>query len=144
MTDAARKKVFLGGTIGNGAAPNWQAVAAQAFFGQPVYVMNPRREAWDPNASPKVKEEQINWELEAQEMADVILYTFCPGFPSTITLHELGLFCRTKKVVVCCPKDYAHFIHVRVTCARFRVPRFDTPAEALASVRTILNVAHTF
>lgn len=83
-------KLFLGGTIANGKAPNWQADMVKSLFDLPIYILNPRCAVWNPDADTDAKNNQIEWEIKAQDNSDVILYYFDPDYPNPITLHELG------------------------------------------------------
>lgn len=135
------KSVFLAGSIENGKAENWQQyiinklTAAQA----PVTILNPRRPNWDSTwkaekSNPQFYE-QVTWELEAQERADLIVMYFAPGTKSPISLLELGLFCRAKKMVVCCPNGFWRKGNVDIVCERYNVP---TVASLEGLVKTVL------
>ena len=127
-------RVFLGGSISNGEAPNWQADAVKSLSNLPIYIFNPRLADWDPSASDEVKTEQIEWEFEAQANSDFIVYNFEPDFANPVTLFELGVFGgrRSSKVVVRCPATFPHYLNVKLVCKKMGVPVFETLDEALA------------
>jgi hypothetical protein len=131
--------VFLAGSIEMGAAAPWQDEIAAALAGAPVTLWNPRREAWDPTWRQSIDEprfhEQVTWELDAQEQADLIVMYFAPGTRSPITLLELGLFARSGKLVVCCPEGFWRRGNVEVVCQRYGVPRVDHLAELVVAIR---------
>jgi hypothetical protein len=64
----------------------------------------------------------VEWELEAQERAELILMYFAPSTKAPITLLELGLFARTGKLVVACPDGFWRKGNVEVVCSRYGVP----------------------
>jgi len=88
-----RPHVFLAGSIEMGKAENWQKRVAEALTD--ATVLNPRRDDWDSSWKQSIKNQkfrkQVEWELGAQQDADLILMHFEPGTQSPITLLELGL-----------------------------------------------------
>jgi hypothetical protein len=87
--------------------------------------LNPRRDNWDSGwkqskDNPKFKE-QVEWELNAQEQADIISFYFAPNTKSPISLLEFGLFARSKKVIVCCSTGFWREGNVALVCERFGI-----------------------
>jgi len=117
--------VFLAGSIEMGAAGPWQADLEVALAAAPVTLWNPRRDAWDSSWRQSIDEplfrEQVEWELEAQERADLIAMYFAPATRSPISLLELGLFARSGKLLVCCPEGFWRQGNVQVVCRRYGV-----------------------
>lgn len=113
--------IFLAGSIEQGAAEPWQLRLFDALKDEEnVVVLNPRREEWDSSWEQSITNGQfrgqVEWEIEAQENADIIAMYFDPKTKSPITLLELGLFARTGKLIVCCPEGYWRKGNVDVTC----------------------------
>lgn len=81
-------KLFLAGGITN--CPPWQNELIELIKGSDILtVYNPRRANFpinDPNAS----EEQITWEHNHMESADMISFWFSKGSLNPIVLYELG------------------------------------------------------
>lgn len=123
------RKLFLGGSIEMGQAEDWQKkVVADLSYIDDLVILNPRRDDWDPTWTqtpvPGSKfYEQVAWELEAQEDADVICYYFAKDTLSPITLLELGVFGlrRDKKVVVYVDDDYLRRGNVIMTCDTYNI-----------------------
>jgi Nucleoside 2-deoxyribosyltransferase like len=120
--------VFLAGSIEMGSATEWQA-ALTARLAEPaghIVVLNPRRDAWDASWRQAIDEpafrEQVEWELDGLDRADVIAMWFAPETRAPITLLELGLHARGGKLVVGCPDGFWRKGNVEVVCARFGVP----------------------
>src|SRR5687768_10220184 len=94
-------KVFLAGSIEMGRAEPWQQVLEQYLADAHCLILNPRREEWDESWVQSIDNaqlrEQVEWELAAQEQADLIALYFSPGTQAPITLLELGLFARSGK-----------------------------------------------
>jgi hypothetical protein len=116
------RTVFLAGSIDMGVADNWQ-LRLIARLDEDVVALNPRRESWDASwrqssDEPKFRE-QVEWELDGLERADVIAMWFAPETKAPITLLELGLFARSGKVIVGCPEGFWRKGNIEVVCARF-------------------------
>ena len=137
--------VFLAGSIEMGRAEPWQGQMEQALGDLDAAILNPRRDAWDASWVQTIHNplfrEQVEWELAAQERADVIAMYFAPGTQSPITLLELGLFARSGKLIVCCPDGFWRRGNVQVVCASYRVPEADSLSELARAVRGRLEVA---
>ena len=119
--------VFLGGTIDMGNSENWQEKITKKLendFGDTVLILNPRRDDWDSSWEQSIENkqfnEQVTWELEAQEKADILVYYFASESKSPITLLELGLFIE-KEPIVYCPKDFYRKGNVDIVCERYDI-----------------------
>lgn len=121
--------IFLAGSIEMGASQNWQATFEQALTDQNVTILNPRRDEWDASWVQSIDNSQfraqVEWELAAQEQADTIVMYFEPSTKSPITLLELGLFARSGRLIVCCPRGFWRRGNVEVVCHRYGVPMVD-------------------
>ena len=117
--------VFLAGSIEMGAAAPWQDAVEASLAGVAVTLWNPRRLAWDASWRQDIDEplfrEQVEWELDAQERADLCAMYFSPETRAPITLLELGLFAQSGKLVVCCPEGFWRRGNVQVVCRRYGV-----------------------
>ena len=134
-----RRSVFLAGSIEMGLAGDWQAEVIAALADLDIIILNPRRTDWDSSWRQSIDDtrfrEQVEWEIAAQERADLIAMYFAPETRAPITLLELGLFANSGKQVVCCPDGYWRKGNVEVVCARYRIPLVETLAELIALVR---------
>lgn len=95
--------VFLAGSIEVGVGERWQDKVVSALKNQKVTVLNPRRVSWDASWQQEIENpqfyEQVNWELEALENADLIVMYFDKSTKSPITLLELGLLAPPKGII---------------------------------------------
>lgn len=82
-----------------------------------IVIYNPKR-----NTPTEDIDTQINWELDALENVDNIYVNFEKDSKSPISLLELGLFARTEKICVTCPKEFYKYDNVRVVCERYNIP----------------------
>ena len=82
--------------------------------------------------------EQVEWELDGLDRADVIAMWFMPGTKSPITLLELGLYARSGKLLVGCPEGFWRKGNIEVVCRKFDVPLLDDWDMFLDAVRARL------
>ena len=129
------KSVFLAGTIDMGSGVDWQKDVAELFEKAPGnwVLFNPRQEFWDPSRENEM-DYQVNWELSHLEEADFILMNFLPDSKSPITLLELGLFAHSGKLYVVCTEGFYRYDNVRITCAKYGVPVYDSLTEAIVAI----------
>jgi hypothetical protein len=94
------RRVFLAGSIEMGQAEQWQQriVAALSEAGDLV-ILNPRRDDWDDSWEQRADDpqfsEQVSWELDMLDAADVVIMYLAPGTKSPVSLLELGLCARS-------------------------------------------------
>lgn len=138
--DRTRPSVFLAGSIEQGTTVDWQADFTQGLQDLDITVLNPRRNAWDASWPQSMEfapfREQVEWELEAQEKADLIAFYFVPTTRSPITLLELGLAAGRRRAIVCCPDGFWRKGNVDVMCSRYCIPQVATLHELLLRVRS--------
>lgn len=117
--------IVLAGSVEIGEASDWRSVITTELGALDVLVLDPRRDAWEATLRQRIDEptfrEQVEWELTALDRADVIAMWFAPETAAPITLLELGLHVRDRKLVVGCPDGYWRKGNVEVVCARFGV-----------------------
>jgi len=134
-----QKSIFLAGSIENGQAIDWQK-ECEALLESSFEIFNPRRDNWDSSWTPELENpnfyQQVDWEINALEKADYILFFFAPMTKSPISLLELGLFASSKKVIVVCPKDFWRKGNVDYICQKFDIPQFENLKKATKYLKT--------
>ncbi|KAJ5720069.1 hypothetical protein N7493_006947 [Penicillium malachiteum] len=127
-SEAARdvKSIFLAGSISKDDSHNWRDLLSTSLSDLPVTIYNPHRPDWDSSWVEDISfapfREQVEWELEKQELADVIVVYFHPATQAPISLLELGLCARVPgKAIVVCPRGYWKRGNVQVVCKRFGI-----------------------
>lgn len=118
-------KIFLGGSIEMGKAIDWQKELIERLRDEPITFLNPRRSDWDSSwtqeiTNPQFKE-QVDWELNGLETADIIVMVFDPNTKSPISLLELGLHASSKKMVVICPEGFWRKGNVDIVCEKYNI-----------------------
>lgn len=130
FTPLKSPSVFLAGSMGMGEAKNWQVVVEEMLGDIDITILSPRRDDWDSSWEQSIDNaqfrEQVEWELEAQEKADIIAMYFCAETKSPITLLELGLFAHTDKLIVCCSEGFWRKGNVDIVCKRYNIKNVDT------------------
>lgn len=129
IPDRARV-VFLAGSIEMGAAEDWQSTLTAALGDRELVVLNPRRDEWDASWRQSIDEpkfrEQVEWELDGLDRADVIAMWFAGGTKSPITLLELGLHARGGKLIIGCPPEFWRRGNIEVVAARCGIALYAT------------------
>jgi hypothetical protein len=131
--------VFLGGSIEMGLAEPWQDRLVNEFKDADIRFLNPRRDDWDSSwvqeASNPQFAQQVNWELDALEFSDLIVFYFDPNTKSPITIMELGLYANSGKVIVCCPDGFWRKGNVEIVCQRHNVTLVNSFDELVNAVK---------
>ncbi|KAI0794089.1 hypothetical protein C8Q74DRAFT_556148 [Fomes fomentarius] len=122
-----RPSVFLAGSVEKGCRERWHLEMVRRLQHLPIAILDPWRDDWDSTWSERKSNAkfaaQVQWELDNLERVDVIALYLVPNTEAPISLLELGLFGRTKKVVVCCPDEfYLKGNVVEIVCERLGVP----------------------
>ena len=123
-----------------GAAEKWQDSFVKRYPDN-VLFLNPRRADWDATWTQDSDQfnEQVNWELDMLERADIIALYFDPKTQSPISLLELGLHAGDQKVIVCCPDGFWRQGNVRIVCERNTIPFFTDKEKWLEYFDTIIS-----
>jgi nucleoside 2-deoxyribosyltransferase len=122
-------RIFLAGSIDMGKAENWQERLERelAEYEDDVVICNPRRDDWDSTWVQSINNpqfnEQVTWELENIEDADLVVFYFDPNGQAPITLMELGFVAGSEiPAIVCCPDGYWRKGNVEMICDRYGIP----------------------
>jgi hypothetical protein len=134
-----RPSVILYGAIQSDPSTDWQTSLADSLSDLPIAILNPRRDDWDNSwvediSFPKFRE-QVEWEMDYAQMADVIVFNFVPGALTPITLLELGMYAGTGKAIVCCPEGFYKRGNVQIVCLRYGIELLTSLDELNEKVR---------
>ncbi len=121
--ESKNKSVFLAGTIDNGNSLNWQdkTIIELINLGFDCDIYNPRREHWNHNCSIDDLVNQIKWEQDHLEKADIIIMVLQDDSKSPISLLELGLYAKSKKIIVFCTPNFYRWHNVKLTCDKYKI-----------------------
>ena len=124
--------LFLGGTIDMGNSYDWQQEIKEYIENnnsklQEWVILNPRRDDWDSSWVQHIDNpqfnEQVTWELDAMDIADLRLFVFLPNSKSPVTMLELGLY-KDKPCVVYCPFEFYRSGNIHIVCKKFNIPYY--------------------
>jgi Nucleoside 2-deoxyribosyltransferase like len=124
--------LFLAGSIEMDTAERWQDKIIKDLADKDVVICNPRRDDWDNTIGQSAKDlrfrEQVNWELDHIEGADIVAFYFDPNTKSPVTMLELGLVARydweiidPQSIIVCCPPTFWRRGNVEMVCERANI-----------------------
>lgn len=148
--------VFLGGSIEMGKAEDWQTRITQTIndIDPNILVCNPRRPDWDSSWEQRADNpnfaEQVHWELDHLQRANVAVFYFQPDTMSPITLMELGHTLADNKlaqdslshpnqtIIVCCPDGFWRKGNVEIICQRYGIEVCNTLEEMEQQLKTVL------
>ncbi|KAF4982763.1 hypothetical protein FZEAL_1664 [Fusarium zealandicum] len=136
--DQKNTSIFLAGPTTNTGGPDWREAFTQALDEYPVTILNPKRDDWDStwreDLSDKRWEQQVWWELDMQEGADIVVFFFHGKTDAPVTLLELGLGVRSGRAIVCALDGYSKRGNVEAVCQRYRAKFTRTEEELKAAV----------
>ncbi|UUF15298.1 MULTISPECIES: nucleoside 2-deoxyribosyltransferase domain-containing protein [Flavobacterium] len=131
------KTVFLAGSIEMDKAINWQKKCEELLQDQFV-IFNPRRNEWDSSGSQTIEnihfKEQVSWELQALERADIIIMYFAGNTMSPISLLEFGLYAQSNKMKVVVEENFWRKGNIDIVCERYSVEQFKTLEELIQNL----------
>lgn len=139
--------VFLGGSIDMGMAEHWQERLASDladYDDKDLVLYNPRRDDWDASwvqdPTPGTQfHEQVTWELDRQDEADIRVYYFGADSKAPITLLELGLFSVYPNVIVCCPKTFYRYGNVKIVADLYDIQIVETYDEMVPALKAMIE-----
>lgn len=131
--------IFLAGSINQNKATDWQKKVAKALDKYNITLFNPRRDNWDGDLEQSIKNpvfnEQVTWELDAQDKCDLIIMYFDKEGESPITLLELGHYATSGRLIVCCSEGFWRKGNVDHMCKRYKIPQVKTLDELIEMVK---------
>lgn len=138
-TVVGQRSVFLAGTIAKTArGVDWRDVVIEALSHLPVTIFNPLRPDWDSSWKEDAEfhpfREQVEWELDMQDHADIVFVYYGPGTEAPISLLELGLAARVGKAMVACHRDYKKRGNVHIVSQRLGFDFLDADEDFISSV----------
>lgn len=124
-----RPSIFLAGSIEMDKAINWQKTCEDELS-EKFILFNPRRDTWDASWKQEIQnsqfKEQVEWELNALEKADIIILYFAKDTLSPISLLEFGLFAKSGKLKVVVDPEFWRKGNIDIVCAKYGIEQFET------------------
>ena len=139
--------IFLAGTIDMGKSTDWQQHSINTIesfdIATELTIYNPRRSDWDSSWKQEITDpqfnEQVNWELDMLEQADIILLYFQKDSLSPISMLELGLFSKHKKMFVCCEEGFWRKGNIDIVCQRNGISTYTELDKMLIDLKEIIK-----
>lgn len=146
LIDLPDHPIFLGGSIEMGNVEDWQREVStrisECLNPLKFCILNPRRKNWDSSWEQSKDNPlfrgQVEWELEGLERAKTVIMYLHPETKAPISLLELGLYARSRKLLVVCPPKYWRKGNVDIVCERYGTLQFDTVS------RTVEYILQTY
>ncbi|KAJ6438874.1 nucleoside 2-deoxyribosyltransferase domain-containing protein [Purpureocillium lavendulum] len=142
---SSRPSIFLAGTTRQTSSGDWRARLTAALSAHPIDVFNPARADWDATWREDFTDarwaQQVEWELDAQDEADLVVVYLAAATDAPVSLLELGLaVARTGKTVVVCAEDgYRKRGNVEAVCARFGHVLVATEGALVMAVKAVVE-----
>lgn len=131
------KTIFLAGSIEMDKAVNWQKKCEELLQNDYI-IFNPRRNEWDSSWSQTIEnqnfKEQVDWELNALEKADIIIMYFAGDTMSPISLLEFGLYAQSNKMKVVVEENFWRKGNIDIVCERYAIEQFKTLEELIQNL----------
>lgn len=147
LEESSKLSIFLAGSIEMGKAEDWQQRIFDSLDAKNLVVYNPRRENWDPSITQSIHDpifsEQVNWELEAIENADIIFVRLLKDTISPISLLELGYSYR-RKTIVCVDPSYFRKANIEIFCKRNLIPFYESEDSAIKALNSMIDINQNF
>lgn len=119
-------------------AERWQDKLKERLKHLDFVALNPRRDDWDSAITQSADDprfsEQVNWELDGLQCADIVAFYFDPNTKSPVTLLELGLIAGDlnpespydfQRAIVCCPQGFWRRGNIEIVCERHGITLVD-------------------
>lgn len=128
------KSVFLAGTTSKVDTTDWRETLSTLLSEHRITIYNPYRADWDSTWREDINfapyHQQVKWELEKQEQADMVVVYFHPATQAPISLLELGLCAQQPgKAIVFCPEGYWKRGNVQIVCQTFEIEMVESIEE---------------
>ncbi|KAL3429870.1 hypothetical protein BDV09DRAFT_179587 [Aspergillus tetrazonus] len=139
--------VFLAGTTSKVDANDWRDSLCASLSNISVTLYNPYRADWDSSWQEDIDfppyRQQVEWELDKQDQADIVVVYFHPATQAPISLLELGLCARVPgKAIVVCPEGYWKRGNVQIVCKKFGIEIVDDVNSLRAAIMKRLPDFH--
>ncbi len=134
--------IFLAGAIDMGKAEDWQKIVVSELNDFNVTILNPRRDDWDSSWEQVAENpefaQQVNWELDGMNAANLILFFIGKKSKAPVTLLEIGLHAGDD-IMMCCEEGFYRKGNVDIVCKRHGVPVYEDLTIMLDDLKTLLT-----
>ncbi|KAI1269516.1 hypothetical protein F5Y18DRAFT_437388 [Xylariaceae sp. FL1019] len=129
-TVSHKKCVFLAGATTPDGDGDWRETLSASLAEYAITIFNPYRADWDSTWREDINfgpyREQVEWELEKQLAADLVVVYFGSETLAPISLLEFGLSAQVPgKVIAIAPEGYKMRGNVQIVCRKFNIRFLD-------------------
>jgi hypothetical protein len=129
--------IFLAGSIEMDKAVDWQKKCEEVLSSKFI-IFNPRRNEWNSDWEQSITnakfKEQVDWELNALEKADIIIMFFANNTKSPISLLEFGLYAQSNKMKVIVEEDFWRKGNIDIVCEKYNIQQYKSLEELLQNL----------
>jgi hypothetical protein len=141
-------KIFIGGSIEQGKAIDWQKAVEMALVHYKGALFNPRRENWDPTWEQKASNPQfagqVNWEMDQIGNSDLVIFFLQAGTLSPISIGEIYWMAATRpdRMIVACEPDFWRRGNIEVMSQREGFILVSSLKELIEELVKVLNAEY--
>lgn len=132
------RTIFLAGPTSPTGEPDWRETLVAYFKDHAITFFNPKRDDWDGTWREDYSDsrwvEQVEWELDMQDKAEIVIVLFHSVSLAPISLMELGLAVRSGKAIVCALDGYSKKGNVEAVCKRYGATFVTSETELMLAV----------
>lgn len=146
FVDINRVSLFLGGSIEEGKAIDWQTDITNKLSSYTnLDIFNPRRDNWNTDTTQSINDEdfnnQVSWELTCIENCKYAILNFLPNTKSPISLLELGLLSQSnpKFTFVCAPDGFWRKGNIEMVCSRYGITLYTSYEELVDRLINVID-----
>ena len=138
--------VFFSSTAEINSFLPWQNLILKELIDEEIVCFNPFRNAWDlaweevDDYEDKYKN-QVLWELQALDQANLIVMYFCSNVKAPVSLLEFGLQAKSGKLLICCAKDFWRKKFIDVVCKQYGISQACSLEEVVDKIKTAARQA---
>ncbi|KAH6953758.1 hypothetical protein BKA56DRAFT_638360 [Ilyonectria sp. MPI-CAGE-AT-0026] len=118
-----RLSIFLAGTTSATGEPDWRRRLIYSLGSHAVTILNPSRNDWDRTWTEDFSDarwvDQVQWELDMLEAADIIVILFHGVTLAPISLAELGMSAKSGRAIACALDGYKKKGYVEAMCRKY-------------------------
>lgn len=135
--------IFLAGSIDMGKARPWHDDVIKALSDLDIQILSPKRDDWDSSweqcSTCEPFREQVVWEHDAMEAADMVVFCFTAESKAPVTMYEFGRFADRKECIACVEEGFYRQGNLDIYCELDDVAVYHNLDEMIADLHVALE-----